>query len=232
MTERSDGAALTVADLGKIYPGPDGGLRVLDGLSLEASPGDTVAIVGASGCGKSTLLSLVGSLDTPTSGSVMLGETRVDQLAGDALAEYRRRRVGFIFQDHHLLPQCTVWENVLLPALAAGMADEASPRARELLQRVGLGDRENDFPHTLSGGQRQRVAIARALVNDPSLVLCDEPTGNLDRAAAEVVAELFIDLARGQGAILLVATHNAALARHCRRRYELRDGALHPLAAD
>lgn len=221
---------LRVSDLVKTYASPAGDLKVLRGLSLEASPGETVAVVGASGCGKSTLLNIIGSLDRPTSGRVLLGDLDVASLDGDRLADYRRTQVGFVFQDHHLLPQCTVWENVLLPVVAGGGTVRESPRARELLARVGLSGREGDVPQKLSGGERQRVAIARALVNNPPLVLCDEPTGNLDRDTARSVGALFVDLARDRGAILIVVTHNLELAGQCSRRLELRDGTLRPLS--
>jgi len=223
-------AVLHVDDVHKVYRSPAGDNAVLRGVSLDVAPGETVAIVGASGCGKSTLLNIIGSLDAPTSGAVRLGDVMVTDLDGDRLADYRRRSVGFVFQDHHLLPQCTVLENVLLPALAAGRAEAAADRACELLQRVGLAGRENDFPQYLSGGERQRVAIARALVNDPPLVLCDEPTGNLDRNTSQAVAALFVELARRRNAMMLVVTHNLDLAANFSRRSELRDGVLHPCA--
>jgi lipoprotein-releasing system ATP-binding protein len=221
---------LSVRDVRHAYRGPAGENVVLRGVSFDAAPGDAVAIVGASGCGKSTLLNIVGSLDRPTAGRVCLDDLDVATLAGDALADYRRRSVGFVFQDHHLLPQCTVLENVLLPALAARRVAEAEPHARDLLRRVRLEARADDFPARLSGGERQRVAVARALVNQPPLVLCDEPTGNLDHETGEAVADLFFDLAAGRGAMLLVVTHNRELAARCPRRYELRDGTLHPIA--
>ena len=228
-----DHPTLRVSNLCKTYRSAAGAQDVLRGVTFEAAPGDTLAVVGASGCGKSTLLNIIGSLDTPSAGSVTLGDVDVVALRGDALARYRNRRVGFVFQDHHLLPQCTVRENVVLPALAAGaVTADQSARAAALLERVGLAGREDDFPHVLSGGERQRVAIARALVNDPPLVLCDEPTGNLDRDTGESVGRLFIDLARQRGAILVIVTHNLDLAGHCSRRMQLRDGLLRPTGAD
>jgi lipoprotein-releasing system ATP-binding protein len=221
---------LRVSDLVKTYASAAGDLPVLRGVSLEAAPGDTVAVVGASGSGKSTLLNLIGALDRPTSGGIMLGDVDVAALDGDRLADYRRTRVGFVFQDHHLLPECTVWENVLLPLVTAGGAVHGSPRAEELLVQVGLAGRRDELPQRLSGGERQRVAVARALVNNPPLVLCDEPTGSLDRDTARAVGELFIDLARRHGSILIVVTHNLELAGRCSRQLELRDGQLHPPA--
>jgi len=228
--ETADRPHLRVSDLVKTYASAAGDLPVLRGVSLEAVPGETVAVVGASGSGKSTLLNLIGALDQPTSGRIMLGDVDVAALTGDRLADYRRTRVGFVFQDHHLLPECTVWENVLLPLVTAGGAVHRSPRAEELLAQVGLADRRDELPQRLSGGERQRVAVARALVNNPPLVLCDEPTGSLDRDTARAVGELFIDLARRHGSILIVVTHNLELAGRCSRQLELRDGRLHPLA--
>jgi lipoprotein-releasing system ATP-binding protein len=216
--------ALVLDGVRKAYATDAGPNEVLRGVSLEVRPGETVAIVGVSGSGKSTLLNIIGSLDRATTGRVTLGELDVTALEGAALADYRRRQVGFVFQDHHLLPQCTVLENVLLPTLAAGRA--VPVEARELLRRVGLEGRENDFPPHLSGGERQRVAIARALVNGPPLVLCDEPTGNLDRRTGEAVAELFVELAGQRQVMLLVVTHNLDLAARFSRRLELRDGVL------
>ncbi|MBN2583840.1 MAG: ABC transporter ATP-binding protein [Planctomycetes bacterium] len=224
----SQANALTVSQLRKVYASPAGGHEVLKGVDLAVEPGQTVAIVGASGCGKSTLLNIIGSLDQPTSGTVRLGGLEVSSLEGDRLAEFRRRRVGFVFQDHHLLPQCTAIENVALPAVAAEDGAGGLRRAAELLARVGLKGREDDFPQRLSGGERQRVAVARALVNDPPLLLCDEPTGNLDRATAEPVAALFAELAAERSVMLIVVTHNLELARRFSRCLELRDGRLQP----
>ncbi len=211
----------------KAYATDAGPNEVLRGVSLEVRPGETVAIVGVSGSGKSTLLNIIGSLDRATAGRVTLGEMDVTALEGAALADYRRRQVGFVFQDHHLLPQCTVLENVLLPTLPMAAAGRAGPaEAEELLRRVGFAGRENDFPQHLSGGERQRVAIARALVNGPPLVLCDEPTGNLDRRTGEAVADLFVELAGQRQVMMLVVTHNLDLAGRFSRRLELRDGML------
>jgi lipoprotein-releasing system ATP-binding protein len=211
----------------KAYATDAGPNEVLRGVSLEVRPGETVAIVGVSGSGKSTLLNIIGSLDRATAGRVRLGELEVTALGGAGLADYRRQQVGFVFQDHHLLPQCTVLENVLLPTLPTAAAlGRSEDKAEELLRRVGLGGRANDFPQHLSGGERQRVAIARALVNGPPLVLCDEPTGNLDRKTGEAVAELFVELAGQRQVMMLVVTHNLDLAARFSRRLELRDGLL------
>jgi len=230
MTDAStEAGVLRVSQLCKTYSSPAGPHGVLSGVDLGVEPGETVAIVGASGCGKSTLLNIIGSLDRPTSGTVRLGGVDVAALEGDRLAEFRRKRVGFVFQDHHLLPQCTAIENVALPTVASNDAVNGLRRAADLLSRVGLEGRENDFPQQLSGGERQRVAVARALVNDPSLLLCDEPTGNLDRATASPVADLFCEVAAERHVMLIVVTHNLELARRFSRCLELRDGRLSPV---
>ncbi|MFP4248060.1 MAG: ABC transporter ATP-binding protein [Armatimonadota bacterium] len=218
---------LTVEDLTKEYDTPCGAKRVLDGLSLTAQPGETVAILGPSGSGKSTLLNIIGSLDRPTSGAVHLGDTDVTSLGGEALAAYRAGDVGFIFQDHHLLPQLTATENVLLPTLAAGAGEGAEGRASELLQRVGVADRADAFPARLSGGERQRVAAARALINEPALLLCDEPTGNLDRESGDRLVALLRELAE-DGVTVLMVTHNTRQAELLGRGLLLTEGTLEP----
>ena len=218
---------LRVEHLRKEFEFARGPLVVIEDLSLELSPGETVSIVGPSGAGKSTLLNIIGSLDTPTAGTVRLGDVEVTALDGAELAAFRSRQVGFVFQDHHLLPQCSAIENVMLPTLAAGTQDSGPERSRELLARVGLEDRMDSLPATLSGGERQRVAIARAMVNAPALLLCDEPTGNLDRDTGNRIAELFLELASERGAMLMVVTHDLELARRFGRVLALRDGALH-----
>jgi len=221
------GRTLTIEGLTKEYDTPAGPRRVLDGLSLSAEPGETIAILGPSGSGKSTLLNIIGSLDRPTSGSVQLGNTPVTSLEGNALAAYRAGDVGFIFQDHHLLPQLTATENVLLPTMAAGGGDGADERARALLERVGVADRADAFPARLSGGERQRVAAARALINEPALLLCDEPTGNLDRESGDRLVALLRDLA-DDGVTVLMVTHNTRQAGLLGRALQLSDGALIP----
>jgi lipoprotein-releasing system ATP-binding protein len=237
MDDRAGGSSpvpLTVRSLRKEYDSAAGPLRVLQDVSFDLVPGGTLAVIGPSGAGKSTLLNIIGSLDKPTSGSVRLGETEVTALEGAALAHFRGRGVGFVFQEHHLLPQCSALENVLLPTLAAKERGGFFPRGRrgvldrgkDLLGRVGLGDRLDSFPVQLSGGERQRVAIARALVNGPPLLLCDEPTGNLDHESAAEVGALFLELARERGVMLVVVTHNLEFARLFGRCLELRDGAL------
>jgi len=222
----SQNMELRVEEIRKDFPWGGGTLSVLKGVSLSLSAGRTMAIVGPSGAGKSTLLNIIGSLEKPTSGRVTLGEDEVTSLSGARLAALRARKLGFVFQEHHLLPQCTALENVMLATLAAGGGGEAAARAESLLERVGLGERKDSFPWQLSGGERQRVAIARALVNGPSLLLCDEPTGNLDQATAERIAELFAELAAEKGAMLIVVTHNMTLAARFERREELREGLL------
>ncbi|MEM9187430.1 MAG: ABC transporter ATP-binding protein [Planctomycetota bacterium] len=206
-------AELVVQDLSKSYPTPAEPLVVLSGVELSLASGESLAVVGPSGCGKSTLLSILGALDRPTSGSVTLGGQDPFAMPDDQLPAFRAANVGFVFQDHHLLPQCTVLENVLVPLLADGVAGaDSQGKARGLLERVGLSDRLSHRPAELSGGERQRVAIARALIRDPPLVLADEPTGNLDAATGERVVQLLVELHRQRGSILVVVTHSPALA--------------------
>jgi lipoprotein-releasing system ATP-binding protein len=216
--------------LSRSYPTPRGELRILTDISLELRRGEAVAIMGPSGSGKSTLLYILGALDRPTSGTVALDGVDPFALAEREQAAFRNRHIGFVFQDHSLLPQCSVLENVLTPTLVAppgereAKQDEA--RARELLGHVGLTDRLDHRPGELSGGEKQRAAIARALIRNPTLLLCDEPTGNLDRAAAESVAGLLLDLHAKRQTILVVVTHSAALAERFATRYEMASGTL------
>lgn len=220
--------SLSVERVRKEYDSAGGPLLVLKDVSLALAPGESVAIVGPSGAGKSTLLNIIGSLDKPTAGSVRLGAMEVTALAGGALADFRSRQVGFVFQDHHLLSQCSALENVLLPTLAARGGDGDAPaRAKDILRRVGLAERLHSFPAELSGGERQRVAVARALVNGPPLLLCDEPTGNLDQDTATEVAALFLELSRERKVMLVVVTHNLDLAGLFGSCLELREGVLH-----
>jgi len=228
MTE--PGGLLVLANVRKTYDTADGPNEVLTNVSLSADPGETLTVVGPSGSGKSTLLNIIGSLDKPTSGTVRLGKTNVAALEGAALAEFRAREVGFVFQDHHLLPQLTAFENVVLPSLAAGGKTGAEARARELLERVGVAHRAAAFPARMSGGERQRVAIARAMINEAKLLLCDEPTGNLDREAAASVVSLFLELAAEKGVTVIMVTHNLALADLFSKRMELRSGMLTQMA--
>ena len=220
---------LKVANLSKEYPTPRGALAVLSDVSFSLAPGDAAAIMGPSGSGKSSLLYVLGALEPPTSGTVTLDGRDPFQLPAAQLAAFRNESVGFVFQDHCLLPQCTVLENVLIPTLVAPAErgrDDTTARARDLVAHVGLADRIDHRPGALSGGERQRVAIARALVRQPRLLLCDEPTGNLDRASAEHVAALLLDLHRQQQGILIVVTHSAQLAANFPIRFELVDRQL------
>ncbi len=225
---------LELQDVTKTYPGPAGALPVLANLGLVLERGESLAIVGPSGCGKTTLLNIIGTLDRPTSGRVCLEGRDLTTLDERALAEVRNRHLGFVFQMHHLLPQCTVLENVLVPTLATRnevLRDGAPERARRLLERVGLGQRLDHRPGQLSGGERQRVAVVRALINEPRLLLADEPTGALDRASAETLANLLVDLNRELHLTLIVVTHALELARRLQRVMELRDGRLRDLPA-
>ncbi len=222
-------AQLIVEDVRKQYETPSGPLVVLRGVWLTLRPGEAVAVLGPSGCGKSTLLNIIGSLDKPTSGTVRLGDCDVTRLVGHALADFRSRRVGFVFQDHHLLLQCTALENVMLPRLATGSSKDVASRARQLMEDVGLARRMHAFPAELSGGERQRVAVARAMVNGPALLLCDEPTGNLDRDTGHRIGSQLVELAERKKAMLIVVTHNLELAQRLSRIVELRQGVLRPL---
>lgn len=235
---------LQLTNLSKRYAAPGGGsLAVLDDVSLVVNTGESLAIVGPSGSGKSTLLQIIGTLDRSTSGRVELGGKDLSQLDELQLATVRNRQIGFVFQSHFLLPQCTVWENVLVPTLAnpspglpaplspsdevRGRADESSSlRTERLLKRVGLAERLHHFPGQLSGGERQRVAVVRALINQPQLLLADEPTGALDHAGAENLGQLLVELNREEGVTLIVVTHSRELAQRMGRVLELKDGKL------
>jgi lipoprotein-releasing system ATP-binding protein len=220
---------LSVRDLSKRYPSGGQTLTILDGVSLDLARGDAVCILGPSGSGKSTLLFMLGALEPPTSGRVTLAGVDPFALSETERAAFRNRNVGFVFQDHCLLPQCSVLENVLLPAVVAPPGDHAS-RARSLLARVGLAERLDHRPGALSGGERQRTALARALVLDPVLLLCDEPTGNLDKKAADNVASMLLDLQAAQQTILVLVTHSLELARRFPVRLELTEGKLRPVS--
>jgi lipoprotein-releasing system ATP-binding protein len=217
---------LHVAHLTKEYPTPRGPLTVLSDVSFSLAPGDAAAVMGPSGSGKSSLLYLLGALEPPSSGTMTLDGQDPFALVPADLAAFRNTAVGFVFQDHCLLPQCTVLENVLIPTLVARSNGDDTARARLLIDQVGLGDRIDHRPGELSGGERQRVAIARALIRRPRLLLCDEPTGNLDRAAADNVASLLVDLHQRQQSILIVVTHSVPLASRFPIRFELIDGRL------
>lgn len=219
--------SLQVRQLGKEYPTRSGSLSVLRDIHLDLHRGEALAIMGPSGSGKSTLLHILGALDRPTQGSVTLEGKDPFALSEPALADFRNRHVGFVFQDHYLLPMCSVLENVLIPTLVH-RNNEAETWARQLLDRVGLGARLDHLPAELSGGERQRVAVARALINHPLLLLADEPTGNLDRKSAQSVAELLLDLHRQEQTVLVVVTHSPELARPFPRRLDMMDGSLVP----
>lgn len=216
-----DSTLLEVADLTKEYPTPRGKLTILSGVSLRLSRGEAVSIMGPSGSGKSTLLHLLGALEPPTSGTVTLDGQNPFQLDPTALAAFRNQKVGFVFQDHCLLPQCTVLENVLTPTLVAATRNGSLERARNLLDSVGLAERADHRPAELSGGEKQRAALARALINEPLLLLCDEPTGNLDHKSMEMVAALLLELHARQQTILVVVTHSAELASRFPIRFEM-----------
>ncbi len=225
-------AHLVVESVAKVFHGGDEPLEVLSGVNLTMRRGDRLAITGPSGSGKSTLLYIVGTLDTPSDGRVLVdGENPFDR-DEVGLAGFRNDEVGFVFQDHHLLPQCTVLENVLVPLLAgSGVGAEARERAKQLLSRVGLTERLEHRPAQISGGERQRVAVCRALINQPSLLLADEPTGNLDQRTAEAVGTLLLELAAEQEAVLICVTHSLELAGRFPMHRELQNGLLAEVGA-
>ena len=215
---------LTVTGVTKQYPAPHGTLTVLSDVTFSLAPGDAATITGPSGSGKSSLLYMLGALEPPSSGAITLGGRNPFTLAPAALADFRNGEIGFVFQDHCLLPQCTVLENVLVPTLVARKEDGVTDRARTLLDQVGLSGRLEHRPAELSGGEKQRVAIARALIRQPRLLLCDEPTGNLDQTSAATVASLLLDLHRRQNNILIVVTHSERLAAEFPIRFEIEKG--------
>ena len=232
---------LRLVEVSRRYDSPDraGSLAVLDSVSLEVERGESVAIVGPSGSGKSTLLHIIGTLDRPSSGRVTLDGQDLSGLDEIRLAAARNRQIGFVFQAHFLLPQCTVLENVLVPTLATGKTEFVAPsanveskresaaaRAERLLKRVGLGERMAHRPGQLSGGERQRIAVVRALINQPQLLLADEPTGALDHASAQQLGQLLVDMNREEGVTLIVVTHSVELAARMGRVLELKDGKL------
>ena len=219
---------IELKEISKSYPQPGGGeIPVLQGICLRVEGGQSLVVTGPSGSGKSTLLNIIGALDRPSSGTVRFDGRDLSGLTEGELALLRNRRIGFVFQLHHLLPQCTVLENVLLPTLplqGESVPGKFTERARALLDKVGLADRGHHRPGQLSGGECQRVAVARSLINAPALVLADEPTGSLDGENANQLAELLIDLNRSEGTTLIVVTHSEDLAGRMARRYRLRDG--------
>ena len=222
---------LSVTGLTKEFATAAEPLEILRGVYLQLKRGDAVAITGPSGSGKSTLLYIIGTLDRPTDGNVRILNVNPFEMNAAALAKFRNQNIGFIFQDHHLLPQCSVLENVLIPTLAgSGAGQIEEDRARRLLDRVGLGPRITHRPAQLSGGERQRVAVCRALINEPALLLADEPTGNLDRATADSVGSLLLELSREQNTLMICVTHSSELAARFPRHMELRNGKLADVA--
>ena len=220
---------LKVENLSKEYFTPAGSLRIVSDVSLSLPPGSAVSIIGPSGSGKSTLLYMLGALEPPSSGTVTLKGQNPFLLNPKQLAAFRNQQIGFVFQDHCLLPQCSVIENVLTPSMISTTNGEPSRRASELLKQVGLAERLDHRPAQLSGGEKQRVALARALIMKPQLLLCDEPTGNLDQKSAEVVADLLLDIHRQAETILIVVTHSNELAARFPQRFELRNQHLEAL---
>ena len=225
----NDTSLLQLKNISREFPSAEGGapLKVLRGLSMDVARGESIAIVGPSGCGKSTLLNLIGTLDQPTDGAIAFDGRDLIALNDDELALLRNREMGFIFQNHHLLPQCTVMENVLVPTLAHGRATaDDEERARHLLDRVGLGERLSHRPGQLSGGERQRVAVVRALINQPQLLLADEPTGALDQTTADQLGQLLVELNAEENVTLITVTHSEKLAARMTRTVELKDGQI------
>lgn len=217
---------LQVNEATKVYEGTPDDAPVLKNVDLTVNAGESIAIVGPSGCGKSTLLNLIGALDQPTSGSIVFDGQYLNALEPNELAKFRNTSIGFIFQSHHLLPQCTALENVLVPTLVSKTSAESRDRAVKLLETVGLSDRMNYLPGKLSGGERQRVAVVRALINKPRLLLADEPTGSLSRSGAEALTKLMLDLNREENMAMIVVTHSMAVAEMMDRVYALDEGVL------
>ena len=221
-------ALVEVRGVSKSFRTGDHKVRVLDEVHLSVAAQESVAIVGPSGSGKSTLLNLLGTLDQPDQGTIVIDGKNLAMMAGDELAKFRNLNIGFVFQSHHLLPHLTVLENILVPVLAQAseVGEEILLRATQLLQRVGLSDREKHLPGRLSGGERQRVAVVRALINQPRLILADEPTGALDRVSAAEVGRLLLELNREHGITLIVATHSEELAARLDRVISMENGTL------
>jgi lipoprotein-releasing system ATP-binding protein len=219
---------LTIENLSKEYATPAGALRIVSDVSLSLASGSAVAIMGPSGSGKSTLLYILGALEPPSSGTVTLKGQNPFELNAKELAAFRNQQIGFVFQDHCLLPQCSVIENVLTPTMVSSPNGDSTARATELLKQVGLAERFDHRPAQLSGGEKQRVALARALIMKPQLLLCDEPTGNLDQKSADVVADMLLDIHRAAKTILIVVTHSNELAARFPQRFELRNQHLEP----
>jgi putative ABC transport system ATP-binding protein len=224
-------AVIQVTDLKKIYRMGDVEVKALAGVSFEIYRGEVVSIMGPSGSGKSTLMNLLGCLDRPSSGSYILDGEQVSDLDDDELAMIRNRKVGFVFQSFNLLPRQTALANVELPMRYAGVTTERAPRATAALESVGLGDRIHHRPTELSGGQQQRVAVARALVNDPAILMADEPTGNLDSKAGKEIMDLLLNLNRTKGTTLIIVTHDPTIGAQTQRIIRLRDGLIEESAA-
>lgn len=224
-------ALLEAQGVTKAYDAPAGPLEVLKGVDVSLETGDTLAVVGPSGCGKSTLLNILGALDRPSSGVVTCEGQDLHDLSSAELARFRNRHVGFVFQFHHLLPQCSVVENILVPTLVNKGANAPRDRARKLLERVGLSSRADYRPGLLSGGERQRAAVVRALINAPRLLLADEPTGSLNEASAGQLVRLLLELNHEEEIALLVVTHSMDVAKQMGRILELRNGVLTPMEA-
>lgn len=219
-------SVLILKDIRKVYKIANNEIPVLDGINLEVNIGDSIAILGPSGSGKSTLLHIMGTLDKPTSGEVIFDGESVLALKEEQLASIRNRKIGFVFQLHYLLPQCTVWENVLIPAVLSEDFSKTAERAEMLLKRLGLIDRLNHRPAQLSGGECQRVALVRALVNNPLILLADEPTGSLDRRRAEEIGDLLCKLNEEDNLTMVVVTHSIELASRMKHLYILHDGII------
>jgi len=218
---------LCAENLGKTYPLPKGELRVFQGINFKLQRGDLAAIMGVSGVGKTTLLNLLGALDRPNEGTIQLDGEDLGIRSDLEISKLRNSKIGFVFQFYHLLPEFTALENISLPLLIRGLGrKEALPRARKLLDEVGLGDKANYRPGQMSGGEQQRVAIARALVNEPKVLLADEPTGNLDWKTGEMVLKLILDLHQKKGLSSVIVTHNEKIAVYCHRLYIMEAGEL------
>lgn len=223
----TDNSILELQDISKSYASPDGGsLSVLDNINLSVQRGETIGITGPSGSGKSTLLNIMGTLDTATSGRMFLQGREISSLDEKNLARVRNSEIGFVFQSHHLLPQCTVLENVLVPALVSTDKTSREERAGELLDRVGLSSRLSHRPALLSGGERQRVAVVRSLINSPALLLADEPTGSLNRKGAESLVDLLMELNGEESTTIIMVTHSTRLAERMGRALSIDDGKL------
>ena len=228
--EEKNGQVVSIRGLKKVYRAGETNLTVLDGLDMKVGRGEIVAIVGRSGSGKSTFLNLIGGLDSPTEGRIMVHGVSVDSASEEVLSVFRNRHIGFIFQFHHLLSEFTVVENVMMPALIRQFqTDKAHRRALRLLQMLEIEDKEGMKPNSLSGGESQRVAIARALINEPEIILADEPTGNLDLSTGETIKDLLFHIVRELSHTMIIVTHNRLIAREADTTYRLEYGALNHL---